>query len=264
MAGIREIAERRGELLHIDPRKLSIREGWNSRDITDPANIEHINELSSSIAQIGVKEPLKVVWEDDKAYVTNGHCRLMATMQAIKNGAEIKTVQVLTEDKYANEADRVFTQIASNSGKPLTTLEQATVFKKLLDLGWSQKDISEKSGKTPSRVSQILELLTMPEAVKKMVKEGEVSATLAMQTVKEKGNKATAVLSDAVKEAHAEGKDKASPKHMEGGKAAKVNLKKALQGIFENATYDEESEDKVVLIGLSDTDYQLLINLLDL
>ena len=165
---IKDVSLGRTDVYKLKPSDLHIKPDWNTRDITTPESVEHIEQLSRSIAEIGVKEPLKVVWEDNKAYITNGHCRFEAIKLAIKNGAEIKSVPVLVEDRFANEADRIFTQIASNSGKPFTQLEQAKVFKKLLDLGWSQNDIATKSGKTAGRVSQILELLTLPESVKTM------------------------------------------------------------------------------------------------
>ena len=105
--------------------------------MTDPTNVEHIDMLAKSIAEIGVKKPLVVYWEDGKAYVSDGHCRLMAAIRAIEvYKAEIKTVPVVTDDRYANEADRIFGQIVHNQGKPFSQLEQAKVFKKLVDLGW--------------------------------------------------------------------------------------------------------------------------------
>ena len=35
-------------------------------DFSDPANKEHVEFLARSIAEVGVKEPLKVTWEDGK------------------------------------------------------------------------------------------------------------------------------------------------------------------------------------------------------
>lgn len=245
---IKDISVGRTDVYKLAPDALHIKPDWNTRDITTPENIEHIEQLSRSIAEIGVKEPLKVVWEDNKAYITNGHCRYHAIMLAIKNGAEIKAVPVLVEDRHANEADRIFTQIASNSGKPFTQLEQAKVFKKLLDLGWPQKDIAAKSGISGGRVSQILELLTLPEGVKKMVASGEVSASMAIQTVKAEGSdKATEKLTTAVTAAKAEGKTRAMPKHTgERGPSAIKIVKDAIEQAILAGRLDE-SEDLVTL-----------------
>ena len=260
---IKDISNGRTDVYKIAPADLHIKEGWNTRDITTPENVEHIEQLSRSIAEIGVKEPLKVVWEDNKAYITNGHCRFEAIKLAIKNGAEIKSVPVLVEDRFANEADRIFTQIASNSGKPFTQLEQAKVFKKLLDLGWSQKDIAAKSGMTGGRVSQILELLTLPESVKVMVANGEVSASMAMQTVKTEGDAAVKTLNSAVEAAKSEGKKRAMPKHAgERGPSPLKVVKDVIESAFSDGRFDDSEE--MVTISFPEADWQKILTALKL
>ena len=48
------------DIYQIDTRKLQNKEGWNSRDFSDPANIAHVEALAASIAEVGVQEPMKV------------------------------------------------------------------------------------------------------------------------------------------------------------------------------------------------------------
>lgn len=260
---IKDISQGRTDVYKLKPSDLNIKDGWNTRDINTPENKEHIEQLSKSIAEIGVKEPLKVVWEDNKAYITNGHCRYHAIMLAIKNGAEIKAVPVLVEDRHANEADRIFTQIVSNSGKPFTQLEQAKVFKKLLDLGWPQKDIAAKSGISGGRVSQILELLTLPEPVKQMIAKGEVSASMAVQTVKADGDKATEKLTAAVTAAKADGKTRAMPKHAgERGPSATSVIKNAIEAAMLEKRFDESEE--LVTVSFTETEWSNILNALKL
>jgi len=196
--GLKDITKGRGDIFRIDPNDLHVREGWNSRDFKDPANQEHVEALALSIAEMGVKEPLKVNWEDGKAWIVNGECRWRACMLAIKRGVPIKSVPVISDDRNANDADRLFQQFLSNTGKPFTDLERARNFKRLLDLGWSQGDIATRSGKSQGWVSQTLALLTMPEPVKQMVTNGQVSPTLAMQVVRQEGKNATQVLQDGL------------------------------------------------------------------
>lgn len=247
-SGIASIAQGRSDMHRVDPRQLYVKSGWNSRDLTDPTNIEHIDMLAKSIAEIGVKKPLVVYWEDGKAYVSDGHCRLMAAIRAIEvYNAEIKTVPVITDDRYANEADRIFGQIVHNQGKPFSQLEQAKVFKKLVDLGWQQGDIAKKAGVSPGRVSQILELLTMPEGVKSMVVNGNVSATMAMQTVKSVGTQAEQALKKGLEQAKAEGKTKIKPAHLEGASEPKKQLKTVVVDAFEYSDVDDTAEEFVVI-----------------
>src|SRR5258706_11506390 len=112
---LKDFADGRSDVYKIDPRKLQIRADWNSRDFSDPANIAHIEDLAKSIAENGVREPLKVYAEGGTPFVTNGECRLRAVMLLIERGTDIKSVPVMGEDRHANEADRLFTEIICNS-----------------------------------------------------------------------------------------------------------------------------------------------------
>lgn len=260
-SGLASLSEGRSDLLKIDPRNLSVKANWNSRDMNDPSNIEHVDELAKSIAEIGVQVPLIAYWEDGKAYVSSGHCRLAATIRAIEvYKAEIKTVPVQIADRYANEADRIFGQIVHNQGKPFTPLEQAKVFKRLLDLGWQQNDIAKKAGMTASRVSQILDLLTLPEGVKVMVTAGKVSATLAVQTVNDQGGTAAEkALKEGLKVANKEGKSKVTASNLEG--STRINLKKLVRDALKQSDINDTAE--IVLIRMSEEDFAAIIDAVD-
>lgn len=273
---LKDFAEGRTDIYKIDPRKIQIKEGWNSRDMSDPANIEHIAELAKSIAEVGVKRALVVVIEDNIPYITDGECRLRATMLAIKNGADIKTVPVIGEDRFGNEADRIFNQILLNSGKPLNGLEQAKVFKRLLDLGWLQKDIAAKSGLSGGRVSQLLELLTLPLVLQKFIVEGKASASMVLGTFKKhNGDVALTVaeLNGAVAVANEQGRTRAMPKDTEEGsgegggsaKAPKRNLKSYIKSLVEAAYADSRIDDTedMVTMSLTEADWAELMEMID-
>ena len=252
--GIASIAEGRSDLHKINPRLIKVKIDWNGRDFNDPLNQAHVEQLALSIAEVGVKEPLTVYWEDNAAWLSDGECRLRATLLAIGRGAEIKTVPVKTEDRYSNDADKLFSQIIRNSGKPFSQMEQAKVFKRLVDMGWQQGDIAKKAGVSAARISQILDLLTMPEPIKQMVVAGQVSASMAVATLKEhNGAKATQVLQDAVAVAQSEGKERALPKHVEtpvakppAGKRS-LGIEKTVVEAFEFADIDDSADDIVVI-----------------
>ena len=245
--GITSLSVGRSDLLKIDPRKLNIREGWNLRDMTAPDVIEHIDMLAQSINEVGVQVPLRAYWEDGKAFITSGHCRLMAALRSIDHyHSELKTVPVQIEERYANEADRILGQITHNSGKPFTQLEQAKVFKRLLDLGWQQGDIAKKAGISASRVSQVLDLLTLPQAVKAMVTNGTVSASLATQTVAQNGSKAEQVLKQGLEAAKAEGKSKVTAANLtETGR--KANIRSIVKDCLDHSDVDDDAEEMVII-----------------
>ena len=129
-------------------------------------------------------------------------------------GAEIKSVPVQVEDRYASEAERVFSQIVRNSGEPLSPIEQGRVCKRLVDLGWTEADIAKKSGQSRGWIVELLKLQSAPEAIKSLVATGVVSGSLAMKTIRaNEGNaaKATSDLTEAVETAKARGKARATP-----------------------------------------------------
>lgn len=223
---IKKIAEGRSDLYRIAPQNLKVKEGWNVRDV-ESLDLE---DLKVSIKELGVKQPLTVQTEGDNIFVTDGHRRYFAVMELIAEGVEIKTVPVQVEDRYSNAADHIASMIVRNSGKPLTALEQARVFKRLLDYGLTETEVAAKVGKSRQWVISMLELNAAPEDLKSLVKTGKVTATLAQQTLaKEGGEKATETLTKAVKKAEAEGKTKATAKHVE--KSAKVQLRELFDGL---------------------------------
>jgi len=275
MASLKEMGTRK-EYFNIDPRKLQIRDGWNSRDFSDPANIAHVEDLAKSIAENGVKEPLKVYLEGDVPYVTNGECRYRAVMLCLERGIDIKAVPVLSEDKSGNEADRLFTQFISNSGKPFGPIENARLFKRLIDMGWQQNDVAKKTGFSGGRISQLLELLRLPNVLQKFITEGKASASMVLSVWK-KHNEDTALavaeLSGAVATAEADGRKRAMPKDTEGngeggGKETKEkrnSLKAHIKAMVEKAYAEERIEDSedMVTMSISEGDWAELMQMID-
>lgn len=276
MAALKDMGTRK-EFYQIDPRKLQIKSDWNSRDFSDPSNIAHVKDLAESIAENGVREPLKVYLENDIPYVTNGECRLRAVMLLIERGVDIKAVPVMAEDRLANEADRLFTQFISNSGKPFGPIENAKLFKRLLDMGWQQNDIAKKTGFSGGRVSQLLELLRLPIVLQKFITEGRASASMVLQTFK-KHNEDVALtvaeLTGAVATAEAQGRKRAMPKDAgeggEGGegkatKEKRNSLKSHLKALVERAYADERIDDteSMVTMTLTEGDWAELMEMID-
>ncbi len=245
--GIAQFSQGKSEVFKIDPKLLVIEDNWNTRDDT-PELLEHIDMLAQSIAEIGVKKPIEVKLLKGKLIVRDGHCRTRATMLAItKYNADIKTVPVISVDRYANDADLILNQVISNSGKPLTSMEEAKVYKKLLDMGWQQGDIAKKVGKSNGRISQILGYLSMPQAVQAAVVSGAVSASLAQQVVNaaETPAQASQALQEAVKTAESENR-KVRPADL-GHKNAMTIFKEAI----ENSEIDDENSRSTGIVTVS-------------
>ena len=210
--GLKALATDRSDLFRLNPYNIKVNDGWNSRDMRDPDNQAHIDELAKSIAAIGVQEPLTIYMVGSKPVLTDGHCRLLATLRAIETyGAEIRSVPVKTEPRGSDEKDRLLSQIIRNGGKRLSPLEQGAVYKRLLNLGWTEAEIARRTGAQQIQVSRYIDLQAAPEPVLDLVARGQVSATLAIETIQERGEtQAAEVLTAAVETAKARGKKKAT------------------------------------------------------
>lgn len=221
MARLKDLAAGVSDLFKIDPRIIKVMPGFNVRhENADLA--EHVASLKQSIEAVGVKTPLKVRLVNDEIFVVDGHCRLKAIMELIGDGVEIETVPCVPEGKYSTDAERDLELLTSNSGKPLTPLEKADVFKRLLSHGWDRSQIAKKAGLSEKQVSNMLDLSVAPTEVREMISSGAVSATTAMRTIQSEGaDKAAETLKEAVKEAKENGKSKVTPKAVKAVTATK-------------------------------------------
>lgn len=268
--GIAQFSQGKSEVFKVDPSLLVITDGWNSRDENE-ALAAHIDMLAQSIAEIGVLKPIEIKLVNGELIVKDGHCRTRAAMLAIsKYGAALKAVPVISVDRNSSDEDLILNQIISNSGKPLTTMEQAKVFKKLLDMGWKQVDIAKKVGMTNGRISQILEFLTLPVALQQYIIDGRVSATMVMSIYKKHNQEAAPAIAEieaALGNAAAEGRKRAMPKDTEGSsedegdsepKAKKEHSKVKTSGLeahlkllIEKAYADGRIDDSESMVTLS-------------
>lgn len=262
-ASIKGLAQGRSDLYRLAPADIKIKEGFNSRvKDFEPSDSEDI-ALATSIAFHGVKQPVAVFVEGANVFLSDGHRRLGAVnyLLDLVNGeaendhnievvADLGAIPVLVENKDGSEADRILMQITRNSGKPFTALEQATVFKKLLDAGWSEADIAAKAGFSTQRIRDLLDLnKKAPAKIKKMIQSGEVSATLAITTMKKAkgdGKKTAELLESAVSKAKASGKKKATAKDVE---VKPDNPKVKLRALFSELTFTEDGDNYTVTMS---------------
>lgn len=259
--GIAQFSQGRSDIHKVDPRLLTIEPGWNTRE-EGPELDAHIDMLAQSIAEVGVKVPISVKLINDVLVVRSGHCRTRATIRAIEHyGADIKTVPVIPFDRFANDADMVLDQIISNSGKPFAPIEQARVFKKLLDMGWEQVQIAKRVGLSSGRVSQLLDLLTMPASVQALVATGAVSASLAQATVKaaDTPQEAATVLTQAAEAAMSEDR-KVKPADVGNPQASNGKQHSGtIKECFENSDIDNSDPDTgFVMIKMPIEDWEVV------
>ena len=169
-----------------DPRLLKVDSAYNVRDMTSPEAIERLGELKESIRSNGVRVPLEVRFDGSDVFIVAGHRRHKAVMELIDEGTEIETVLIIHEAKGTNDAERTLNLVVSNTGEPLKPLEVAEVVRRLCNYGWTEAQIMTRLGwRSTASVKQHLDMLAMPAAVQRQVRDGDVSASTALHVVKE-------------------------------------------------------------------------------
>jgi ParB/RepB/Spo0J family partition protein len=193
--------EKRADMFYVDPRKVKVVQGWNDR--TDFTGEE---ELVASIKEIGVKQPIKVKRTKEKELeLVDGERRLRATLKAIEQGSDIKSIPALVVSPKASEIDIYLDSIVSNTGKPLTPIEEANSFKRLIAWGISVQEIANKSGRSISHIRNRLELANAIPAVKEAVQNGDITVNDAQGMVKDSDGKVEPQ-KEALEKKKAEGK----------------------------------------------------------
>lgn len=134
-----------------------------------------------------------------------------------------------------NDAERVARVITSQEGKKLSPLELADGYKRLTAFGWTPDQIAKKVGKTRQHVEQVMTLGNANTDVQQLVASGQVSATTAVQVVRQHGEAAGKVLGGELQKAKATGKSKVTAGSMRGPTTSRQRLeavRAAAQEIF--------------------------------
>ena len=231
MPRLKELAVTTRDAFMIDPRKITVDQDYNLRDLGTPEAREKLAELTESIRESGIRVPLLVRLDGEEIILVQGHRRHAAVLALIKEGVPFKAVPCWSEDKKRGAEDRTLDLFLSNDGEPLTELEKAEGIKRLLSYGWEAPDIAKRLGKSKSYVAHLIQVGNMPEAAKDMVRDGDTSAATALTTVRALGPEAGV---EALHEAYTEAVEKARPaqaslngEEPEPTRSTKVTPKKA-------------------------------------
>ena len=192
----------------VDPDVVQFEDGWNGRD-EGPDLAEYRQRLKAAMKVGAFLPPIDVQMVDGVPIVRDGHSR---TLMARELKVEGTPYTLQARQIRGNDAEMRYHMLGSAAGRPLSPLEQGRQFLLLTRLGETVASIAARLGQHRSTIENGLKLAEMPSAVQKMVGAGEVASHTALKTVKEHGKEAAKVLTDAVKEAKAKGKKKATAK----------------------------------------------------
>ena len=142
-------------------------------------NEEAINELSKSIKEHGVIQPIVVRPIGDKFEIIAGERRYKASCMA-----DLKTIPAIITD--LNDKDSAEVALIENVQREnLTPIEEAISYKKILDMGYITQDaLASKLGKTQSTVANKLRLLNLDDEVQEALLNEKISERHARSLLK--------------------------------------------------------------------------------
>lgn len=170
----------KADLFRIDPRIINVDPDWNERE-----DFRGHEELTQSIIANGVLNPVRVIRDkDDVLWLRNGERRLRATMEAIGRGHNIVSIPALMEKPTISITAAKYNSYIDNDGNKFTAMEEAFLFNKLIVYGETKNDISQKTGKSITYVSNSLLLVDGNNDLKEGVKKGTIKKTVAQKIIK--------------------------------------------------------------------------------
>lgn len=134
-------------------------------------NETELNELSESIREHGVLQPLLVRKKGSKYEIIAGERRYQASKLA-----DLTKVPVIIKDVDDQEM-LALALIENLQRSDLNPLEEAKGYRQLIDAsGMTQDALSKAVSKSRSAITNSLRLLDLPEAVQQMIFEGKLTA----------------------------------------------------------------------------------------
>ena len=134
-------------------------------------NEEELSQLTESVKQYGVLQPLLVKKEGEKYRIIAGERRYRAAKEA-----GLKEIPVVVRDYTSQQAAEV-SIIENVQRADLNPMEEAMAYQMLIDdYGLKQEDIAGKVSKNRTTITNALRLLKLSEKVRQMVAEGSLSA----------------------------------------------------------------------------------------
>ena len=130
-----------------------------------------LEELSASISQIGVLQPILVRPADGGYELIAGERRWRAAGIA---GLEVIPAIVRTTDDMSSMEQAL---VENLHRADLTPLEEAAAYHQLIDdFGFTHEQVAERVGKSRSAISNALRLMGLPSEIQQFVNDGRLSA----------------------------------------------------------------------------------------
>ncbi|MDD3853107.1 MAG: ParB/RepB/Spo0J family partition protein [Syntrophomonadaceae bacterium] len=132
---------------------------------------ESLKELSDSIREHGVLQPLLVRTKNNKYEIIAGERRWRAAQQA---GLEVLPVLV----KDINDAEAAEISLIENIQRDdLTVLEEALAYRNLIErFAYTQEELASRVGKSRAHIANTVRILKLPAEILDYIEKGKISA----------------------------------------------------------------------------------------
>jgi ParB family chromosome partitioning protein len=129
-----------------------------------------LDEMAVSIEQHGIVQPIIVVRYNQQYRIVSGERRWRAAQQ-------VKLTHVPAIVRTMQELEEIEVSLIENIQRvDLSPLEQAmSVYKLQHQFNLSLDEISQKLGKAPSTISNLMRLLQLPDSAREALREGKIS-----------------------------------------------------------------------------------------
>lgn len=176
--------------------------GFNVREIDQ----EHVAEFRDAFIAGEYIPPLAVQVTERGIKIIDGHHRYYGALAATEAGHPILRIEC--KDFVGSDADRIAFMVTSSQGKPLSAIERGMAYRRLINQGWTNAEISKKVKRSPADVDLHLQLTECDERIIDMVKSGHIAATTAVAMSKEHGQEAARIAGEKLEKAKSEGREK--------------------------------------------------------
>jgi ParB family chromosome partitioning protein len=135
---------------------------------------EGLEELTNSIKEHGILQPLILTATDDGYQIIAGERRLRAAQIL-----ELKTIPAIIRD--VKEQQKLELALVENiQRKDLNSIEEAVAYQRLIDeFNLTQEEVAKRIGKSRSVIANTLRLLTLPSEIQKALINGKINYSTA-------------------------------------------------------------------------------------
>lgn len=155
---------------------------------------EDLDELSASIKEVGIIQPI-VVRKDTQGYeIIAGERRYQAAC-----AAGLENVPVVVRDDTDDITSLQLALIENIQRADLNVIEEARAYRDLIERSaMTQEELAKSVSKSRSAIANVLRLLELPDEVQEMVYTGQLSAGHARAILMAKGDEARIALAHRV------------------------------------------------------------------